>query len=134
MNSLMEEIYDIFFQERLPRVFPEMKEMLQLSPSKMIGDWFLTKFEIVIRLYGFVHHLYVHPAFLTVSIFSLELIRKRITVEEEHIMSFKKSSCINFPWKIGPYIVKSRATLPLVDNLLRSMGFLLGQAINYDPH
>ena len=28
MNSLMEEIYDIFFQERLPRVFPEMKEML----------------------------------------------------------------------------------------------------------
>ena len=55
MNSLMPNIYDIFFQERLPRVFPEMKEMLQLSPSKMIGDWFLAEFEIVMRLYGFVH-------------------------------------------------------------------------------
>ena len=55
MNFLMEEIYDILFQERLPRVFPEMKEMLQLSPSKMIGDWFLAKFETIIRLYGFVH-------------------------------------------------------------------------------
>ena len=42
MNSLMAEIYHIFFQERLPKVFPEMKEMIQLSPSKMIGDWFLT--------------------------------------------------------------------------------------------
>ena len=28
MNFLMEKIYDILFQERLPRVFPEMKEML----------------------------------------------------------------------------------------------------------
>ena len=55
MNSLMEKIYGIFFQERLPKVFAEMKEMLQLSPSKMIGDWFLTEFETVIRLYGFVH-------------------------------------------------------------------------------
>ena len=55
MNSLMAEIYDIFFQEKLPRVLLEMKEMLHLYPSKMIGDWFLTEFEIVIRLYGFVH-------------------------------------------------------------------------------
>ena len=38
MNCLMEEIYIIFFQERLPRVFPDMKETLQLSPSKRIGD------------------------------------------------------------------------------------------------
>ena len=42
MNFLMADIYDILFQEILPRVFPEMKEMIQLSPSKMIGDWFLT--------------------------------------------------------------------------------------------
>ena len=55
MNGLMAEIYSIFFQERFPTVFPKMKEALQLSPSKMIGDWFLSKFETIIRLYGFVH-------------------------------------------------------------------------------
>ena len=80
MNFLMAEIYDIFFQERLPRVLPKMKEVLQLSHSKMIGDWFLTEFGTIIRLYGFVHQPHVLPAFLTVRIFSLELIRKRITV------------------------------------------------------
>ena len=97
LNLSMAEIYGIFFQERLPKVLPEMKEMLQLSPSKMIGDWFLTKFETIIRLYGFVHHPYILPAFLTVRIFSLELIRKRLTVEEEYILSFRKISGINFP-------------------------------------
>ena len=35
---------------------------------------------------------------------------------------------------MGPYIVRSRAALPLVTNLLRGMGFSLGQVVNYDPH
>ena len=38
MNQLMAEIYEIFFQERFPRVFPEMRQMLQLSKCKKIGD------------------------------------------------------------------------------------------------
>ena len=97
MNFLMAEIYDIFFQERLPRLLLEIKEMFQLYPSKMIGYWFLTEFEIVIRLYGFVHQPYVLLAFLTVRIFSLELIRQRFTIEEEHILNSRKSSGINFP-------------------------------------
>ena len=68
-----------------------MREMLQLSPSNMIGDWFLIEFETVIRLYGFVHQPYVLPSFMTVTIFSVELIRQSLTLEEEHIMSFRKS-------------------------------------------
>ena len=39
-----------------------------------------------------------------------------------------------FPWELKPYTVRSRATFPLVSNLLRGMEFSLGQAINYDPH
>ena len=74
MNQLMVEIYDLFFQERLPRVFPDMRQMLQLSNSKKIGDWFLTEFGTTIRFYSFVHPRYILPAFLTARIFSLELI------------------------------------------------------------
>ena len=38
MNQLMAEIYDLFFQERLRRVLAEMRQMLQLSNSKMVGE------------------------------------------------------------------------------------------------
>ena len=134
MNQLMAEIYELFFQERLHRVFPEMRQMLQLSNSKKIGDWFLIEFGKTIRLYGFVHPPYILPAFLTPRVFSLELIRQKLIVEEEHFLNFKKSSSLIFPWELKPYIVRSRAALPLVANLLRGMEFSLGQAINYDPH
>ena len=38
MNQLMAEIYEVFFQKRLPRVFPEMRQTLQFSKGKKIGD------------------------------------------------------------------------------------------------
>ena len=134
MNQLMAEIYDLFFQKRLPRVFPEMSQTLQLSNSKKIGDWFLIEFETTIRLYGFVHPPYILPAFLTARVFSLELIRQKLIVEEENFLNFKKSSNLIFPWEVGPYTVRNRASLPLVTNFLRGMEFSLGQAVNYDPH
>ena len=100
----------------------------------MIGDWFLIEFGTIIRLYGFVHQPYILPAFLTTKFFSLELIRQRLTIEEEHFLNSRKSSNLIFPWDVGPYTVKRRAALPLVGNLLKGMGFSLEQAINYDPH
>ena len=101
-----------------------MKETLQLSPSKMIGDWFLSESETIIRLYGFVHCPYILPVFLTTNIFSLEFLRQKLAVEEDHILSFRKSLDIKFLCEEGPYVVKSRVALPIIDNLLRSMGFL----------
>ena len=38
MNLLMEEVYRVFFQNNLPRVLPQMKEALQFSPDRKIGD------------------------------------------------------------------------------------------------
>ena len=35
---------------------------------------------------------------------------------------------------MGPYTVNSIASLPLVVNILKDMGFSLEQAVNYDPH
>ena len=81
----------------MPRVLPEMKETLKLSPSKRIGVWFLSDSKTIIRLYGFVHQPYIIPTFLTTTVFYLEFIRQRLTVEEEHILSFKKSPDIKFP-------------------------------------
>ena len=68
MNFLMGEVYNVFFRKRLPRVLPDMKEMLQFSPQRRIGYWFLFEYGIVIRLYGFVHQPYIPPSFLTMSV------------------------------------------------------------------
>ena len=38
MNQLMAGVYDLLFQERPPRVFPEMRQMLQLSNNKKTRD------------------------------------------------------------------------------------------------
>ena len=111
-----------------------MRQTLQLSKSKKIGDWFLSDFGTTIRLYGFVHPPYILPAFLTPRVFSLELIRHKLIVEEEHFLNFKKSSSLIFPWELKPYTVRSRDILSLLTNFLRGMEFPLGQAINYDPH
>ena len=134
MNQLMATIYEVFFQERLARVLPEMGQMLQFSKIKKIGDWFLSDFGTTIRLYGFLHPPYIFPAFITPRIFFLELIQQKLIVEEEHFLNFKKSLNLVFPWKLGPYIVRNRAALPLVSNSLRGMEFPQDQAINYDPH
>ena len=72
--------------------------------------------------------------FLTTRILSLEFLRQNLTMEEEHILNFRKSLDMKFPWEVGPYVVKIRASLPIIDNLLKSMGFSLGTTINYDPH
>ena len=89
---------------------------------------------MIIRLYGFVHQPYILPSFLTARVFSLELIWKRLTVEEENFLNYKKSSNLISPWEVGPYTVRSRASLPLVGNLLKDMGFSLEQVVNYGPH
>ena len=128
MNQLMAEIYELFFQEMLPRVLPEIRQLLQLLNIKKIGDWFLIEFGTTIRLYGFVHPP-VLPAFLTPRVLSLELIWQKLIVEEEHFLNFKKSSSLIFPWELKPYTVRSRAAFPLVTNLLRGMEFSTEQAI-----
>ena len=81
-----------------------------------------------------MHQPYILPAFLTTRIFSLEFLRQRLIVEEEHILNFRKSLDNKFPWEKGPYVVKSRAAIPVIDSLLKSMGFSLGDDVNYDPH
>ena len=54
-------------------------------------------------------------------------------MENEHFLNFKKPSEIRFPWVVGPFIIKNKASLPMIERLLREMGFPNEAAINYDP-
>ena len=88
----------------------------------------------MIRLYGFFHQPYILLAFLAVRLFALELIRQKLIVEDENFVKFRKNYEIKFPWIVGPFVIKSKSTLPVIEILLREMGFSFEAAINYDPH
>ena len=98
---------------------PIMKESLQFTPDRKIGDWFLLEEHKIIRVYGFFHDPYILPSFLTPRIFSLELVMQKLIVENEHFSSFRKASEIKFPWVIGPFIIKKKNALPVIQSLLK---------------
>ena len=133
MNFLMAEVYKVYFQHKLPRVLPVMKYFLHFSPEKRIGDWFLLEEGTVVRVYGFTHEPYTLPAFVTLGIFALELIRQILIVENEHFINFRKALEIKFPWVVGPFIIKIKDALHVVEILLKYMGFQTSTTINYDP-
>ena len=66
-----------------------MKESLHFSAYRNIGDWFLLEEHTIIRVYGFSHELYILPTFLTPRIFSLELVRQKLIVENEIFIRFR---------------------------------------------
>jgi hypothetical protein len=44
--------YEIIHDQYPPRIFPECKRLLQLSPDKKVGDWYLFENHTNIRVYG----------------------------------------------------------------------------------
>ena len=134
MNLIMSEVYRVMFQDKMPRVLPKMEEVLQFSPDRRVGDWFLLKEHIIIRVYGFIHEPYILPAFLKPRIFALEFITKNFIIGNEHLLIFRKASEIKFPLKVGPFIIKNKYPLPIVEGLLQYMNFMKVTKINYDPH
>ena len=111
-----------------------MKEILQFSPERRIGDWFLSEYGTLIRVYGCVHQPYILPVFLTMRVFALKLIKQKLILEDEHFLSCKKTSEIKFPWTVGPFVIKNKSTLPVIENMRREMGFLVEVVVTYDPH
>ena len=64
VNTIMDEIYKMLFNDVLPRVLEDMRIMLQSSSEDKTGDWFLHKEFTVLRVYGFTGEPYRLPAFL----------------------------------------------------------------------
>ena len=114
VNTIMDEIYKLLFDDVLPRVLEDMRLMLQSSSEDRIGDWFLYKDFTVLRVYGIIGEPYRLPVFLTPRIFALDFMRQRLCVEEEHFGAFKKSSNVKFPLKVGPFIFKNKSALLII--------------------
>ena len=64
----------------------------------------------------------------------MELVRHKLIVENEHFISFRKASEIKFPLVIGPFIIKRKVALPVVEIFFKEMDFKTAITVNYDPH
>ena len=88
----------------------------------------------MIRLYFFTQSPYMLPYFVNPKVFSMDFIRKNMLVEIECFLKYKKCTNIKYHWAVGPFTIKSKGSFPMVEGLLRELGFETEAAINYDPH
>ena len=106
---------------------------LHLQTENKIGDWFLYQDYTIIRIYGYEEQPYRLLAFLTPRIFSLEVLRQRLHSYELHFSSKKQSSNFKVPITIGLFIVKNKATIELIDDIMACFRFTPNVACEYDP-
>ena len=131
-NMVMSNVYKLTFNAELERLSEDMKNKLQLS-SKIIGDCFSLKDHTIITTYHFSEAPYILLTFLTSRIFALEFIRQRLHSENEHFINFKKASNIKYHYNIGPFVIKVRSSLPVIEKFLKAMNFKEVDKIRYDP-
>jgi hypothetical protein len=130
----MSKAYQIIHDEIPPRIFPECKKLLQLSPDKRVGDWYIFENYTEIKIYGSELQPFLLPVFLNPRIFALEYIRHRLNSDHIHFVSRKYKASFKLKKEVGPFIVNTRSTLQETTNILSNMGFQQGEAWMYDPH
>ena len=70
--------------------------------------------------------------YLNPSVSTLELIRQRISVDEDHFTTHRKDSWIKYSINFEPFIVKNPSMLPMMEKVLKAMKFQVNHAQNYD--
>jgi hypothetical protein len=134
VDQFMSKSYQIIHNQVPPRIFPECKKLLQLSPDKRVGDWYIFEHYTEIRVYGCQLSPFRLPVFMTPRIFSLEYVRKRLNSDEIHFVPNKYKVTFKLKKEVGPFIVNTRSTLQVTTKILSALGLQQGEPWNYDPH
>ncbi len=83
MDKVILSIFRVF-NPNVSRISKELREVLN---PELVGDWFLSKDHSLIIVFGFTGLYPTLLVFLTLSIFSLEVMRQRIHVDIEHFIA-----------------------------------------------
>jgi hypothetical protein len=83
---------------------------MTLSETKL-GDGYLFEKYTKIRIYGVEIKPFISPKFFTLSIFSLEFIRKSLNLDDIHFVSKKNRTNFKLKREVGPFIVNNRKAL-----------------------
>ena len=87
----------------------------------------------MIRVYGCEEKPYKLPVFLTPRIFALEVLRQRLHSDELHFSSKKRSTNLKFPIIVGPFTVRNKAAIELIDGIMSCFSFSTNEGCKYDP-
>jgi hypothetical protein len=134
IDQFMSKAYQIIYNEVPPRIIPECNKLLQLSPDKRVGDWYLFENYTETRVYGSELRPFLLSTFLTPRIFSLEFIRQRLNYDEIHFLSRKYKASFKLKKEVGPFIFNTKSTLQVTTKILSTMVFSQGGPWKCDPH
>ena len=101
---------------------------LHPQTENQIGDWFLYQDYTVITIYGSEEQPYRLPSFITPKIFSLEVLRQRLHSYKLHFSRKKQTSNFKVPITIGPFIVRNKASIELIDDIMAYVKLVLDEA------
>ena len=88
----------------------------------------------MIKIYGSEEKPYRLSIFLTPRIFSLELLRQRLHLNLIHFASRNQASSFKVPITLGPFTVKHKSAVELIDDIMACFGFQEEPSFQYDPH
>lgn len=133
VNKFISEFYTLIYEENIPRITSELQECLHPSAQIDIGVWFVYKDYTILIIYGAELKPYRLPTFLTPRIFALKVLRQRFNSDYVHFSSNNQATSFKFPIPVGPFTVKSKVTVKLIDEMLVCFNFEEYMACQYDP-
>jgi hypothetical protein len=98
-----------------------------------VGDCILYKDFTVIRIYGAEKKPYKLPKFLTPRIFGLEILRQRFDSDYVHFTSRNQAGTFKLLVTIGPFTVKNRNVVKIIEEIIVFFQFEEDIACQYDP-
>lgn len=133
IDSFIHTVAGLLSSQNEPRISAEIKRVLHLSEKTKTGHWYLYQNYTKIRVYGCKIGPYKIPKYVSMSIFSLEYIRKMISMDEIHFVSGKRKSQYKIKTQVGPFIYNTRTIIDVVDSILRKFNFQASFTWAYDP-
>ena len=117
INRVMDRTYYILFGSLPPNIYSGLKKALQLIPNTRIGDWYLFENHKNLRIYGFKEEPYLIETFFNPRIYALEFVIQSFSIDYYYFSKYNKPITFKFPYKIGPFIAKTRASKTIVEEL-----------------
>jgi hypothetical protein len=122
----MNSFYIFLHSTPPPRMFPELKKMLQLSKETRVRSWFLFQYHTIIRIYGCEEEPNKLPSLLTPIKFSFKYIRQRIHYDHLHFVQYEQIITFKLPREVGLFLVKFRIALEFGEDMLQQFHFEKG--------
>ena len=116
-------MYLLIYEANYPRISQQLQNCLHPPTEYHIRDWFIFKDYTITQVYGSEKKPYRLPVFLTPRIFSLEVMRQRLHSDELHFSSKKQTSTFKVPITIGPFTIRNKVVVELIDDIMACYGF-----------